>query len=575
MDAAPEAILDGSALVPKVGSESRPTQAEMTFENQHRSRWGKLAYALPWIICAILFVIYNLNARFIGGSDVYATRFMPVMLAKNFSYYFPQQGAPQIPWNLNTIVDDPKSPSYGKVISVYPTYMPTLLFPIYFVFYNGHMLNLPPEHFLTFYLDKWVSALVIALTGALTFSLIRRLHGGKILLALLVTAGMSLGTSVWAIASQGSWAMGPSAFFLILSVWSMERAVRLADQKGGYRYAALAGFAIASAFCMRLTDILFVLPFFLFGLWELRIAKRARHAWIPEQFPVRWAQLAFFGGIVPVALWFIIHNYVYFGHILWTGYKYNMVQQRVPNNLHPENFAAGFIGLLFSPSLGMLTMGPVTIFSFFGMASALRTRRRVIERRPDGGAVEVREPKPFLQRVMYLCVPFTIAHILVYSCYLEWWGGWSFCYRYLIDIQPFLALCTAWFFRPGARLLEFRWPLYVPALIFSAAVQFYGAFIWGGGMDLGNMPRFYLNLDPKRGYSAPFNHDRWFYRWTLKDHFIANEMNGRLPSLERIINDCATPRKIYCDLFVEGKYSFNQGLIIIYQGKGNCQVKPQ
>ncbi|MBI1784207.1 hypothetical protein HYR69_03605 [Candidatus Sumerlaeota bacterium] len=244
---------------------------------------------LPHLICVVLFIIYNLNARFIAGSDVYATRFMPVMLAKNnFSYYFPNDGVPKIPWNLNTRVEDPKSPSNGKVVSVYPTYMPTLLYPIYFIFYK--LLGLPPEHMLTFYLDKWVSSLIAAMTGALVFSLIRRLHGGRNGFALLITAGMSLGTSIWAITSQGSWAMGPSAFFLILSVWAMERAARLMRSSSGPRWAILAGFAIASAFCMRLTNIMFVLPFFLFGMWELRSRFKA--------------QTFFFLGIAPVALWF-------------------------------------------------------------------------------------------------------------------------------------------------------------------------------------------------------------------------------------------------------------------------------
>ncbi|MBI1784206.1 hypothetical protein HYR69_03600 [Candidatus Sumerlaeota bacterium] len=243
-----------------------------------------------------------------------------------------------------------------------------------------------------------------------------------------------------------------------------------------------------------------------------------------------------------------------------------MVQQRVPHNLHIENFPAGFIGLMFSPSLGMLTMGPVTIFSFLGMVSALRPGWIPIEHRSDGSIIMRRPARDYFKRVMFLIVPFTWLHICVYSSYLEWWGGWSYCYRYLIDIQPFLALCTGWFFRPGVRWLKFRWPLYLPALLLGMAVQCYGAFFWNGAnMKLSGMPRFYLNLDPARGYDAPFNHPWFFYSFKKQDHLILGELNGQFPSWETIKGSFATPGRIYQDLFVIKKWDDRtRGLIIIY-----------
>ncbi len=525
-----------------------------------------LARHAHWILFAALTLIYNLNGRFIAGSDVYSTRFMCVVLAKNFSYYLPDP-AEKKPWNLGTIVEDPKSPSNNKAISVYPTYMPTLCLPIYLFFYR--ILGLAPEHYLTFYLDKWISTLIAAGTGALTFSLIRRLHGGKIGLALLTTLGMSLGTSIWAITSQGSWAMGPSAFFLILSVWALERAVRLLDEPGTKRWAVLAGWAIASAFAMRLTNIFFVLPFFFFGLWEMRRSPKAN--------------VLFMAGIAPVALWFVIHNMVYFGSPLKTGYFYNLDQLRTPNLMHIENFFSGFFGLLFSPSLGMFMTGPVTVFAIPGIFGLFRVKRKRIEKKEDGTIIEARPPVEFLQRIIRLAAIFLVIHILFYSCYLEWWAGWSYCYRYLIDIQPFIALCTGWFFRPEARWRSLRWPLFIPAFLFSFFIQYWGAFFWNGqffalrsaqGLPITSFKaeaRLYLNLDPNKGHPGVMNRPTFLFSMKKNEHIVLMELQGGFPSGQTFRDSFATFGKIRKDLFetklVPDLTKNNFAPIIMYYGR--------
>jgi hypothetical protein len=305
---------------------------------------------------------------------------------------------------------------------------------------------------------------------------------------------------------------------------------------------------------MRQSDIFFVLPFALHVLYELR-RNRLRLA-------------AFALGIALVASWYVIHNYVHFGNPLTTGYKYNLARQYIPKLLHPENFPAGFIGLLFSPSLGMLTMAPVTLFAFPGLIGILRPLREEIETKPDGVRIERRLPRSYLQRVMLIGAPFVMVHIVFYSCYLEWWGGWSYCYRYLIDIQPLLALGTGWFFRPDAAFYKLRWPLYIPALLLSVSVQFYGAFLWGGSnLHLADMPRFYLNLDPQKGSKGIFNHEKFFYSWKRSDHIILGELSNGFPSRKTIYEALAAPKEVWRDLFDTRIYDFRQGSIIIYYGR--------
>lgn len=505
-----------------------------------------------------LVLVYNANGRFIAGSDVYCTRFMPVNLALNGHEYFD----PAKPYYLGTVVSDLASPSHGRMISPYPTYTPTLLLPLYLPLYRW--LGVPPEHYLTFYLDKLLASLFVAGAALLTFSLVRRMHGGRNRMALLTTLAVALGTSLWAVASQGSWSHGPSAFYLILAVWALERAVRqqAAHPRRVLGWAFWAGWAAASAFVTRQTDIFFTLPFFFFALWELRRS--------------RWALAGLLAGVLPVAGWFVAHNLAYFGDMLTTGYKYNMAQQRIPRLMHPENFFAGFFGLLFSPSLGMFTMGPVTLFAIPGIVSLLKRRRRVLMVHGDGSRVVHVERSCFMQRLLRLCIVFIALHVLFYSCYLEWWGGWSYCYRYLIDIQPFLALCIGWHFRPQARWPHLRWPLFVPALALSVAVQFYGAFFWCGGNYFSQVKteRLYLDLSPAKGHGGLFDKPSIHFSLAPQDHLILSELKfvrWDVGSWAGFWRPFTTPEKIERDLFQTRTVSFRPSPPIVLE---HGQVPP-
>lgn len=528
--------------------------------------------------CVFLFLwlVYNLNGRFVAGSDVYSSRFLPIQLATKGTYYLD----PSKPYHLGTMVTDKKSPSFGKMISVYHAYTPTLLLPIYAPFYRW--AKVPPEHFLAFYLDKLIASFLTAAAGALTFSLIRRMHGGRNASALLITLGFWLGTSLWTIASQGSWSHGPSVFYIALAAYALERS-RLGMSVGGGRLWALcAGWAAASAFVTRQSNLFFAIPFSVFALLEFG------YLWLP--WPRVYSHECgclrsrggirrgfgvpgdyFLAGIVPVACWYLIYNAVYFGDPFKTAAMYNLAYQRIPHLMHPENFFAGFFGLLFSPSLGMFTMAPVTLFAVPGMLAVWRDHRSVAEVRPDGSRLEERFPSTFLQRLTRLGVLFIICHIVFYSCYLEWWAGFSYCHRYMIDIQPFLALCAGWFFRPGAALRKFRWPLFAPAFLFSFAVQFYGAFFWNGVKYFDGVhtdPRLYLDLNPRKSHAGIFNVPSKHFSLKRDDHLILGEIRSFLPQMtswRNLREHFASLPKIKQDLFETRTVEFTPAVPIILE----------
>lgn len=505
---------------------------------------------LPWVLFALLWLCYNANGRIYAGSDVYSSRFMPVNLAVHGSYWF----SGDKPWHLGTVVDDPASPSYKKMISVYHTYTPTLLLPVYIVFYRW--LGVPEDHFLTFYLDKWFASAFSAGAVTIVFLLLRRLHGGRVGLPLLIAVAMGLGTSVWSLASQGSWSHGPSIFYLSVATWAMERALRRSREgEMPADNAWLAGWALASAFVTRPTNLLFVAPAFLLMAWQWRR---------------RWVLIAWMAlGAAPVGLWFGLQNRWMFGSPFTMNFRYNLAQQRIPNLLHYENFPAGFLGLLFSPSMGMFVMAPVTLLALPGLVGLWRDPRQVLARADDGTRLEARLPLPSLQFVMRLGAVFCVLHVLLYSCYLEWWAGWSYCYRYLIDIQPFIALATGWFLRPGARWVGLRWPLMIPALVFSFYVQAYGALFWAGTFYFGNTsqdPRLYLDLRPGKSHAGPFNHPSGHFSFDPKDHIILSErphFRWSWSTWDSFIAPFATPSEVYRDLFVTQRVDFRWGPPII------------
>lgn len=505
---------------------------------------------LPLVLFCFLWLCYNANGRIYAGSDVYSSRFMPVNLAVRGSYYFDASK----PYHLGTVVEDPASPSYQKMISVYHTYTPTLLLPVYIVFYRW--LGVPEDHFLTFYLDKWFAAAFSSGAVTITFLLLRRLHGGRVGLALLIAVAMGLGTSVWSMASQGSWSHGPSIFYLSVATWAMERALRRQrDGEFPADNAWLAGWALASALVTRPSNFLFLIPAGVLLVWQWRR---------------RWGLLvwAAIGGL-PVGVWFATQNWIMFGSPFTHNFGFNLGVLRIPHLLHIENFPAAFVGLLFSPSMGMFTMGPVTLFALPGLVSVWRDPRVVLARGDDGTRLEARLAPTPLQLMVRLGAVFCVAHVLFYSCFLQWWGGWSYCYRYLIEITPFLALATGWFLRPGARWLNLRWPLMIPALVFSFYVQAYGAFFWGGTAYFGKIgqdPRLFLDLRPDKGHAGLFNYPSAHYSWAPADHIILSERPGyrwSWDTWDSFIAPFATPQKVYRDLFVTQRVEFKWGPPII------------
>jgi hypothetical protein len=116
----------------------------------------------------------------------------------------------------------------------------------------------------------------------------------------------------------------------------------------------------------------------------------------------------------------------------------------------------GLTGLLFSPSRGLFIYSPFLLFSVWG------------------AFVSFRESTWRFVRPLILSMT---AILGVEACHFDWWSGWSYGYRHIVDLCPYLALCLIPVFN---RILDHTLLRLVFRLTFawSILVQIIGAYAY-------------------------------------------------------------------------------------------------
>jgi len=285
-----------------------------------------------------------------------------------------------------------------------------------------------------------VAAAAIEVTATLVlWSVMRRFASERWSLALVLL--YFLGTSVRTIASQALWQHAGVHLAVTLALW-----IVLARPPSWWRELA-AGLTLGLGGVVRQTTALLI-PFVPGGR-------------------VRATVYALVGGalgVVPL----LAYNAVAFGNPLEQGYGTK------PFDASP---LVGLYGLLLSPSRGLFIYEPYMLFAIVA-AVILRPERDLIE-----------------QRLLSLAYAWA-ATALLYSTYVEWWGGRVFGPRFLDDLAPLLFALLAWGIGRGLlRLIVLRVVFWVSAawslLIFQAAAFVYDQNTW----DL--LPTN-VNVDPSR-----------------------------------------------------------------------------
>jgi len=289
--------------------------------------------------------------------------------------------------------------------------------------------------------------------------------------AALLAAAYGAGTCVWAISSQALWQQTAELFFLALGVFFLVRVPTPAWR------GALAGVAFSMAAACRPTAALVAL---LVAAW-LALSDRRAFA-------------AFTLAALPVAAAVVAYNQYYFGSPfdfgqLAAGARIAQYKTGSPA-LWQTPVWVGAAGLLASPSRGLFVFSP-----FLAMAVA-------------GAVLAWREERYRPLRVLTVAVPVLWLPAFVW---FDWWGGWTFGYRPIVDSVPLVAvLCI-----PALGCVLGR-PLLraglAVALAWSVMVQALGAFAyspWGWDARL---------VDPAAGERASVDLPAYRHRlWSFSD----------------------------------------------------------
>ncbi len=262
------------------------------------------------------------------------------------------------------------------------------------------LVGVPLTHRRILVTARFTSALLVALSTWLLFLGARVFTSRPLALALATSYGLA--TCAWSLLSQTLWQQSPAAFFSLLAAVIFLRERRT-------RGAVLCGVAVGLAVLCRPTHA--VLVGVLGGAWLVRDRR---------------SLLPFLLGGLPLALALVSYNNFYFDSPFAFGQmlRSTTVAMRKSGSaeLWSTPFFTGLFGLLFSPSRGLFVYTPFLLFGLWGAWAAWRD-------------AALRALRPISLGALALLLP---------ACkWFDWWGGWCFGYRPLLDLVPFLMLLIA------------------------------------------------------------------------------------------------------------------------------------
>ena len=308
-----------------------------------------------------------------------------------------------------------------------------------FVPLSALLLRLDPEFekspLLVLSAAKLHASMMVATTAVLLFLTALLFTSRRF--ALLLAVAYGIGTCAWSIASQNLWQQTVNTLLLSLGVLFFLRA------PDNTRSIVISGAALGAAMACRATSAIFVLGVAIY----LVIYHRKSLLW-------------FALGASPVPAAIAFYNWYYFSSPISFGQELAGHTMALEKTTRPELWQTplleGLLGLLISPSRGLLVFSPFVAVAAFGVVRIWRDARY----------------RPLR--------PLTVAAALIMALqckWFDWWGGWTYGYRPWLDVVPLLVLFTV-------PVLENIWEskakkgLFAAALAWSCLVQAVGAFAY-------------------------------------------------------------------------------------------------
>lgn len=310
-----------------------------------------------------------------------------------------------------------------QLASLYPVVTPLLVAPLYVpavIWLNAHGWEQPQVDRVAELMEKVSASLLASLASVLMYLLLRR---ERIRWSLPLAAAFAFGTNTWMTSSQALWQHGTGELLIVTAL------LLVVANASPARTAALGAVCVLMA-ANRPPDALIAGAFVLFIVWS----RRRNALWL----------LA--GAAVPLAA-LLHYDLNFIGHVAG-GYALG----KAPNEIFFRRDWSGALGLLVSPTRGLLVFTPFLIFVPVGLIQRLR------------------EPS---SKWLAVALSFAaVVQLLVYS-QTDWRAGVSWGPRYLTDLLPILV----WMLAPAPLVLRpVARGLLVLAMAASVVVQTIGAF---------------------------------------------------------------------------------------------------
>ena len=274
----------------------------------------------------------------------------------------------------------------------------------------------------------------VAVAGSAGFLFFAALAHTRPLTAFVLGLTYGLGTCVWSTSSQSLWQHGPTELFFAMAAFFLVRK-KPSD--------LLCGLACGLAVACRPTSAVLVVAIGLFHL----IFDRSR-------------VVRFIVGGVPVAALLALYAWHTFGSPFSVGQleiAAGIARAKTGNPaLWQTPLHVGALGLLVSPARGLLVYSPVVLVALWGFGRVWRD--------------------PVWKDWRPIAVA-AVALFLLSSKRFDWWGGWCFGYRLLVDAVTLLAFLAI----PVAERIRERRVLhlaFVGLFLWSAGVQALGAYAY-------------------------------------------------------------------------------------------------
>ena len=186
--------------------------------------------------------------------------------------------------------------------------------------------------------------------------------------------------------------------------------------------------------------------------------------------------LRYLGWAMVAAIPWMIFNYSIYGDILPPYYS--------ASRMGSPSFLA-LLGILFSPSRGLLVFTPVMVFALSGFVLSLREQQR----------------RPL--HIAFAAIVVGITYIIV--AWPGWWGGHCFGPRLMTDVVPFLVYFVAFNFHMPAEISQWARTCLSASIAIFAIV---GVLIHAQGA---------LRYGPWEWNYIPHNIDNRYRVWDWKD----------------------------------------------------------